>query len=64
MVVNPKECPFCGGVPVIDKYMHPAGERYRVICYACMATVDTGTFQSWYPAVEAWNRRDKDRDAY
>lgn len=57
-MISPLKCPFCGcKEPYIDQYYHDAGIRYRVICPECMATVDTGWFQSAGRAIEAWNRR-------
>ena len=58
----PKEkllpCPFCGGTNLYtDGYQHSAGLRWRVVCIDCMATVDDGTQQQKYRAIEAWNRR-------
>lgn len=56
---NLKPCPFCGGTNLyVDGYEHGAGLRWRVLCLDCMATVDPGTIQQKYRAIEAWNRRD------
>ena len=53
-----KPCPFCGSTNLyIDGYEHAAGKRWRVVCLDCMATVDPGTIQQKYRAIEAWNRR-------
>ena len=53
-----KPCPFCGGENIfVDGYEHDAGIRWRVLCLDCMATVDDGTIQQKYRAIEAWNRR-------
>lgn len=53
-----KPCPFCGGENIyVDGYEHEAGLRWRVVCLDCMASVDSGTIQQKYRAIEAWNRR-------
>lgn len=53
-----KPCPFCGGKNIfVDGYDHAAGKRWRAICLDCMATVDPGTMQQKYRAIEEWNRR-------
>lgn len=38
------KCPFCGNDEsvTIEEYDTPAGDRYRVVCPVCMATVDNG----------------------
>lgn len=55
---NLRNCPFCGGENIyVDGYDHAAGKRWRVVCLDCMATVDPGTIQQKYCAIEAWNRR-------
>jgi len=54
-------CPFCGNTNIyIDGYDHAAGIRWRLVCLKCMATVDPGTIQQKYIAIEAWNRRTPD----
>lgn len=53
-----KPCPYCGRSNIyIDGYDHAAGKRWRVMCLDCMATVDDGTVQQKYRAIEKWNRR-------
>ena len=52
-----KPCQFCGSAAIMTAYKTPAGERYRVVCPSCMASVDTGFAQSGHHAAKAWNRR-------
>ena len=53
-----KPCPYCGGHNIyVDGYDHAAGKRWRVVCLDCMATVDDGTTQQKYRAIEQWNLR-------
>lgn len=52
-----RPCPFCGGVPMIDYYMHLAGPRYRIVCMNCMAVLDPGWCQDQKTAIELWNKR-------
>ena len=36
-----RPCPFCGSKEiVIDKYKVAAGERFRVICFGCLAMIE------------------------
>lgn len=51
-------CPFCGSKEVAyERYEHDAGERWKVLCLECMATVDPGTAQQRGQAKRLWNRR-------
>ena len=51
------EADGCGGAAVYVKYRHPGGgERWRVACTACGATVDIETTVQHDAQVE-WNRR-------
>lgn len=51
-------CPFCGSRDVsYEKYQHPAGERWRVVCYGCMANIDPGYCQQPGQVQPLWNRR-------
>lgn len=55
---NALPCPFCGNKEiVVDKYKHAVGERYRIWCTHCMATIDPGYAQSKHTVEEMWNRR-------
>ena len=56
-----KKCPFCGndGSVMVEKYGTPVGDRYRVVCPVCMATVDNGFASKAEHAITAWNRRDE-----
>jgi hypothetical protein len=52
-----KECPFCGGIGIIDDHWEDDlnnGDQirvYRVGCPVC---------QIWAPSVQAWNKRHED----
>lgn len=36
-------CPFCGGEEIAYlKYRHAAGERWKVMCCGCTASIDPG----------------------
>ena len=52
-------CESCGGDNVAYvKYMHPTkGERWRVVCFDCGETVDTGCAVCRHRAQLAWNER-------
>lgn len=54
-----KPCPFCGGRDIhVDRYRHGCGQdRLRVVCADCMGQVNSGTWQTAEPAIEAWNAR-------
>lgn len=53
-----KDCPFCGGSEVVyEKYQHTAGERWKVWCTQCMASIDSGYAQELGTVQRMWNRR-------
>lgn len=53
-----KPCPFCGGTEIVyERYLHMAGERYRVWCADCTAGVDPGYARDVGTVQNMWNRR-------
>lgn len=51
-------CPFCGGKEIVfEKYLRPAGVRWRIWCTSCLAGIDPGYAQDKHTALEMWNRR-------
>lgn len=53
-----KPCPFCGnGEIVYAKYRHAAGERWKIICPGCTATIDPGYAQDRKTVQSMWNHR-------
>lgn len=51
-------CPFCGETVVIyEQYETPVGDRWRVCCYGCGATMDPGYAQQRIDVAVLWNRR-------
>ena len=53
-----KPCPFCGNENIIYiKYRCAAGERYKVTCGECVATIDPGYAQQRSIVQKMWNRR-------
>ena len=53
-----KPCPFCGGTEIVyERYLHMAGERYRVWCEDCTAGVDPGYARDIGTVQNMWNRR-------
>lgn len=53
-----RPCPFCGSKEiVIDKYKVAAGERFRVICFGCLAMIDPGWAQQACDVINMWNKR-------
>lgn len=51
-------CPFCGNDEVVyEQYTHAAGERWRVVCCGCMATIDPGYAQRPEAVRALWNKR-------
>lgn len=51
-------CPFCGnGEVVYEQYMHDVGERWRVVCCGCMASIDPGYARNPETVRGMWNRR-------
>ena len=52
-------CKECNGDNVAYVgYVHPEGERWRVVCFDCGHTVDVGT-QVRHDAQTAWNEEGK-----
>lgn len=55
-----EKCPFCGCDEVVyEKYEHAAGDRFRVVCIGCMASIDPGYAQDKATVQTMWNRRSK-----
>lgn len=54
-----KPCPFCGETKdiVVEEYKTIVGNRWRIVCFGCMAGIDRGYDQTPYRLVDAWNRR-------
>lgn len=53
-----EKCPFCGSAEVVyEKYLHPAGYRWRVVCMECMASIDPGHAQQRSTVQRMWNTR-------
>lgn len=53
-----KPCPFCGSDEVVYmKYQTVSGERYKVFCCGCTASIDTGWHISMCQPQELWNKR-------
>ena len=51
-------CPFCGNDEIVyAHYKHAAGDRWAVLCTACMAEIDPGYAQQKSEAAKQWNRR-------
>lgn len=51
-------CPFCGDTSVVyERYEHIAGNRWRVCCYGCGATIDPGYAQQKIDVAVLWNHR-------
>jgi Lar family restriction alleviation protein len=51
-------CPFCGSKAVVyERYEHIAGDRWRVCCYDCCATIDPGYAQQRIDVADLWNNR-------
>lgn len=51
-------CPFCGDTAVVyERYEHIAGNRWRVCCYGCGATIDPGYAQQKIDVALLWNHR-------
>lgn len=51
-------CPFCGcRKPLYEEYKTPVGNRWRVVCPDCVATLDPGYAQQKITVQEMWNRR-------
>ena len=57
-----KPCPFCGSKEVVyEKYESMCGQRWRVVCCGCVATIDPGYAQYRWPVMNMWNRRAEDK---
>lgn len=53
-----KPCPFCGCSLVgYEQYNTVVGLRWRVVCFGCMAGIDTGCAMQKCDVAAAWNRR-------
>lgn len=53
-----RPCPFCGGEEIVYlKYMHDAGERWKIMCCGCTAGVDPGYARQRSIVQEIWNKR-------
>lgn len=51
-------CPFCGENSIrYEQYETATGDRWRVCCYACSATLDPGYAQEKIDVAVLWNRR-------
>lgn len=51
-------CPFCGCREIVyGRYEAIIGERWKVICGGCMATLDPGYAQDKGVVQRMWNRR-------
>lgn len=51
-------CPFCGGANIVyERYLHRAGERWRVWCTDCTARIDPGYAQDPGTVQRMWNHR-------
>lgn len=51
-------CPFCGGTDIVyERYLHKAGERYRVWCTQCLSGIDPGYAQEPGTVQRMWNHR-------
>lgn len=55
-----EKCPFCGSDEVVyEKYESVVGDRFRVVCMGCMASIDPGYAQDKATVQAMWNRRAK-----
>lgn len=54
-----KACPFCGETEdiVVEEYKTIVGNRWRIVCFRCMAGIDRGWDQTPHGLIDAWNRR-------
>ena len=57
--IEVKSCPFCGetGNIVVEEYKTIVGNRWRIVCFGCMAGIDRGYDQTQYGLIDVWNRR-------
>jgi len=52
-----KPCPFCGGIPMLEKKRKHKKFPYRVVCTNLYCTNRTNLWNTAEGAVNAWNRR-------
>lgn len=53
-----KPCPFCGSKEIVtEKYERDDGERFRIICFGCMAMIDPGYAKQEHTVMKMWNKR-------
>lgn len=51
-------CPFCGSKEVAYmQYEHVAGERWKVMCCGCTASIDPGYARMRHTVQQKWNKR-------
>jgi hypothetical protein len=51
-------CPFCACDEIVYiKYQTAVGERYKVFCCGCTASIDTGWHTTASQVRELWNKR-------
>lgn len=51
-------CPFCGETRIrYERYETPAGDRWRVCCNNCTATIDPGWTMQKIDVADFWNHR-------
>lgn len=55
-----KPCPFCGCDEVVyEEYETAVGNRWRVMCMGCVASIDPGWAQTRGTVQGMWNKRVK-----
>ena len=53
-----KPCPFCGKNEIVyARYNTKVGDRWRIMCCDCLATIDPGYAQSRATVQAMWNNR-------
>lgn len=51
-------CPFCGNTEIVyEQYETLVGDRWRVCCGGCCATLDPGYAQKRIDVAALWNHR-------
>lgn len=51
-------CPFCGNTKIVyERYETLVGDRWRVFCGGCCATIDPGYAQQRCDVAVLWNHR-------
>lgn len=51
-------CPFCGETRIrYEQYETPSGDRWRVCCNNCTATIDPGWTMQKIDVADFWNHR-------